>query len=487
MATKNFADFKAAHHPLAEASAIHDVYGGSIEKGKTRFIVTAAQNATPVHVNFWRALLHAAAQYDAQLIVIPLRYKNPTSAWTGSQENKEYWSPEVREFLMNQRLRINKHLSVLGDIKIVPTASSPLTGLEGFTGMESTIVGHTRLQFKTVPTPGASMAKLMTTTGACTVKNYTDSRAGKAGDFHHTLGAVLVEVEGGAFWLRHLNADSRGGFTDLDKRFTPKGMFSAPPPAAIALGDTHVEFTDKSVDIATFGPNGIVTELAPKRIFWHDLCDGYSANPHHYGNPFNAIAKQRSGLNSVKREVDNAIQFLRERTPTGTESIVVASNHDDFVRRWIIDADWKTDPTNAEFYLRSALAMVESTKMGKGGTEYPSPFTYWVNRAAIPGVRCLGADESYSVHDIEMGMHGNIGPNGARGSIKNLRRIGTKSMIAHGHGPGIDEGCTQIGTSSRLRLEYNAAGPSNWLHTHGLVHADGKRQLVTMINGRHRR
>ena len=77
-------------------------------------------------------------------------------------------------------------------------------------------------------------------------------------------------------------------------------------------------------------------------------------------------------------------------------------------------------------------------------------------------------------------------PNGARGSIKNLRRVGVRVMIGHAHSPGANEGAMQVGTSSRLQLEYNHGGVSGWLHTHGLVHANGKRQLVTIINGKYR-
>ena len=56
-------------------------------------------------------------------------------------------------------------------------------------------------------------------------------------------------------------------------------------------------------------------------------------------------------------------------------------------------------------------------------------------------------------------MHGDKGPNGARGSIRNLRRIGIRSVIGHTHSPGIDEGCYQVGTSTRLRLEIQVARP----------------------------
>jgi hypothetical protein len=77
-------------------------------------------------------------------------------------------------------------------------------------------------------------------------------------------------------------------------------------------------------------------------------------------------------------------------------------------------------------------------------------------------------------------MHGDKGPNGARGSLKNLRGVGVKSIIGHSHSPGISEGCYQVGTSSCLRLDYNA-GPSGWLNTHCVLYANGKRSLINII------
>lgn len=449
-----------------------------------RYLVTAAQNATPLHDGFWKALQIARIHYSAELLVIPLRYRNPTSRYeTDKAETDEWWDDQAVPFLWNVRKSLNENVAILGDIKIQPTAVEPLTGLEGFSGGESCIVGHTKLSFKTVPTPGHKMAKLMTTTGACTRKNYSDSRAGKHGEFHHTLGAVIVEIQGKRFWLRHLNANQDGSFTDLAVHFTPWGTRDAKPPEAIVLGDTHVDFTDPDVDDATFGSGGIVRTLHPRKIVWHDLLDAYSVNPHHRGNPFNAIAKLRSGLDDVAAEVRRAIDFVRARTGSA-HSYIVSSNHDDMLHRWILSHDWKSDPKNAEFYLETALEVARATKMGTGGTEYPRPFKHWVDKLRLPNITCLGG-EPLTIAGILCSMHGDHGPNGARGSIKNLRRIGTKSIIGHSHSPGISEGCYQVGTSSRLKLEYNQ-GPSGWLNCHALIHADGKRQLVVIIEGKWR-
>jgi len=87
--------------------------------------------------------------------------------------------------------------------------------------------------------------------------------------------------------------------------------------------------------------------------------------------------------------------------------------------------------------------------------------------------------------NVELGMHGNKGPNGARGSIRNLRRIGVKSVIGHSHTPGEDEGSTQVGTSTGLRLEYNS-GPSSWLQAHCALNDDGKRQLAVIVDGHYK-
>ena len=495
-APKNFKDFLDAHHPLAQSSKVREIHANPAPRGTVRYLFTAATNGTPVNSKVWLSILHMRKHLHAHLSVIQLRYKNPTSEWTRSQENAETWDEQTKPYWLNQRMRVNKNLVCAGGIKIVPTASDPLTGFEAFTGNESTIVGHTKYQFKTVAVPGAQMAKLMTTTGVCTLPNYTNSRAGAGGEFHHCYGVVLVERDKrGKFYLRHVNFTDDGVGIDLDTMYTPDGVETAPSPEAIALGDTHVRFTDPGVDRATFGKGGLVPTLKPKRIYWHDVCDGYGANPHHEGNPFNEQAKAISGYDDVEAEVREAVNFVAQRTPQGTVSYIVPDNHGDFLRRWVLKQDWKKISTVARaFYLRTALAMHEGTRMGPGGAEIPSPWAYWVDKfmSAVwdrerVKVVCLSGfgGEGSRVCGIQMDMHGHQGPNGSRGSIKNLRRIGVKSIIGHSHSPGVDEGAMQVGTSSRLRLEYNG-GPSSWLHAHGLVHANGKRQLVVIVDGKYR-
>lgn len=451
--------------------------------GIKRFVITAAQNGTPVHKGFLEALKQYCAFNGAELVVIPIRYKNPTSMWSESQSGAMVWADELKGYLYNQRKKLNDNLVLLADIKTLPTATKPLSAFEAITAGESGILGHTKLQLLTVPTPQGRLPKILTTTGAVTVKNYTDSKAGKLGEFHHTLGACAVDIVGKKFFMRQINATRDGSFIDLNYEYMPDTVYEAPPALAIVFGDTHRKFIDPAVEKCTFGEDGMVDRLNPEYLVFHDLHDGYAENPHHWGNPFVNLAKTEAKIHLVENEVMDDIEWLKSKVGD-RKGIVVSSNHDDFLWRWITKSDWRLDAPNAKFYLETALAMVRSTRMTPSGSDTVDPFVYWVNKLKGHNVsiRCLGRDESFQLGGIELSMHGDQGPNGVRGSRMNLRRIGVKSIIGHSHSPGIEEGCMQTGTSTPLKLEYNS-GPSSWLQCHAVLYANNKRSLLPIIDG----
>ena len=477
------------------------------------FVVTAAQNATPLHGAFWASLLQYCEFRGAELLVLPIRYKNATSRWTASQANEEWWldrpaapysiethAPETpdayyarmypnRKYLWNVRKDLNKNITVLGDIKIQPTAVSPLTGFEGITHGESGIFGHTKLQLKVVATPQGKYPKILTTTGACTVKNYTDTRAGKLGEFHHTLAAVVVEVDGPRFHLRQINAKSDGTFYDLDYLYDGSKrkpvQYSGVP--AIVMGDTHVEGIDPVVEKVTFGD--MIPFFQPRKLFWHDLEDGGSVNHWAAKNPFVTSARHYSEAGSASEEFYNALAFVSERTPLGTESFIVASNHNDWLHRWILDRDWKTlSPSDRGFYLKVAGKLYEQSKLLTGDeAERLNAFIMLAKEhfANIPNIKVLDYEESCMVEGIECGMHGHYGSNGGKGGLKSFGRIGVKSITGHAHTPGIEEGAYRTGTSTKLTRGYTH-GPSSWLNTHCLIYPNGKRTLLNIIDGKWR-
>ena len=61
---KTLGEFKEAHDPTYKILAPTVIYGRELKPAK-RFLITAAQNATPVHKTWWRVLRTSVAQYSA--------------------------------------------------------------------------------------------------------------------------------------------------------------------------------------------------------------------------------------------------------------------------------------------------------------------------------------------------------------------------------------------------------------------------------------
>ena len=449
-----------------------------------RYLVTAAQNATPAHEGFMNSLRTYAKAKDAELVVIPFRYRNPTSRFTKEGDDTEWWADELEPYLFAGRANFG-NVGIMGDIKTAATATKPLSGKDALSHAQSGIFGHPKVQLKTVPTFNSALPKINTTTGACTLLSYSDTALGALGEFHHTMGAALLEFEddGKGFHLRQINANDNGEFDDLDRHYAPSGVSAAGRAKALVLGDWHKDYALPSVELATFGPSGMVSTLRPEVIAWHDLNDGYATNPHHKGNWVIANAKAASGRFDARAELERACSYVAEHTPADTLSVIIPSNHNDFLSRWMLTTDPR-DLTGANFdlWVETAAAMKASARSTLKGTEYVDAFVYWARKffAGCSNVRVLERGESFAVADVELGLHFDRGPNGARGSLQNLRRIGTKIMGGHGHGPGIDEGGTQVGTATG-QLEYAVGGPSGWLNTHGVIYATGKRSLLNII------
>jgi hypothetical protein len=477
-------------------------------EGAKRYIITSAQNATPIEPEFFAALEVAAKHLGAELVVIPFRYKNPTSIWTKRQAEHEWWGtppilvghdengdPVYQDdpknpllpYLFNTRKKLCDTLVLAADVKIQPTASRPLSGFEALTGAESTIIGSPKMQLVSVAAPMGVSAKILTTTGACTRKNYTDTKQGKLGAFHHFLGAIVVEIDGPDFFLFQVNADRETGeFTHHENIYSSAGVRRAPRALGLVQGDTHVRFTDPDVDRATHGPGGIVEVLNPEQEVWHDTLDGYAVNHHHRDDPFIAAAKSKAGFGDIRKEVEQAVDFVRERTKGDRRSVIVASNHDDFLARWLRATDWRTAGVNTDFLLETALAVRRSARMTPGGAAYMDAFAYWVGRLRKGApIRCLTLKQGYKIGGVDVSNHGHKGPDGSRATMKNLARIGARTFTAHSHHFGIEEGHYKVATSSVLDLEY-VAGPSSWRQGHGAIYWNGKRTLLFVIKGKWR-
>jgi hypothetical protein len=473
------------------------VENGKVEttniSGFTRYIITSAQNNTPVHEGFLQTLNNYCEHNDAKLVVIPYRYRNPTSIWNENNKEAESWVAPLVPHIMDKMTRISDSFVLLANVKIQPTATQPLSGFDGYTGLDSAIIGHPKIQLCTVPTPSQHLPKILATTGTVTLPNYTDSKAGWKGEFHHSLAALVAEIdEDGNTHIRHVHGDDiTGHFYDLDKYYTPTEVTTNNRISALVTGDTHAEFMDDKVKAATYtGEESISKLLKPEVIVRHDVEDFYARNHHHRGNDLIAFGKHHFGRDNVEDSLQITANFIDETTYPDSVNIIVKSNHDEALDRWLKEAEPRYDPENAMLFHYLKFNQLKNVKMTETRFKTIDPFEFWchnpLNGKGLKNkdqTKFLKRDESFSVCGVELGFHGDIGPNGSRGSIKSFSKIGPKTIIGHSHSPGIYEGCYQVGVSARLDLEY-ASGPSSWLHTHCLIYQDGSRTLVNIIGGK---
>jgi hypothetical protein len=440
------------------------------DKKRKRFLITWAQNDTPVHEKFIQNLEKYADHIDADIHVIAGRYKNPTSVF--SDKNYETWSDRIIDYLDAGRHKVHKHMWIMSDVKIQPTAVDPMTGLQGMSGINSCVFGSPKVQLETIPVLEGNMPKMIMTTGACTIKNYTDSKSGKKGEFHHTLGFVIVEIKSETvFFARQVTATENGDFTDLFYKVEEGSVSRVKSIAACVLGDIHYGQHDEKLITKTLD---LFKRVKPENVVLHDVFDGLSVNHHESKDPFIQYRREMDGTNSLRLEVSEMLKGLELFKQYNVT--IVRSNHDDFLDRWLKTTDWRKCGTlkNSLEYMEYSAVLLRN--------EAPNGIIPYLINQRFPNYKTLGRSDSFVVNGWELAQHGDIGSNGSRGSLVQFRNMNTKIVVGHYHSPGRKDGALAVGTSTKLRVNYNI-GPSSWLQSHVIIHHDGKAQHITFIRG----
>jgi len=470
---------------------------GKPKKGTVqRYILSCLQNNTELNDKVWTNVLALAEFYNAEVNVARFTYnknaygKLSVKPGTGGNEDHELWyDPRAEPYFSDDDVELAPGLVWCGRQNTLPTAQRPLSGFEAYHGRKSTVIPHVKFDLKCVPSAMSEGTKFMYTTGTVGKMNYIQKRVGIKAEHHHCYGALLVEVDDqGHWWCRQLNADSKGRIYDIGVCVDEGKATAVNRVEAITWGDVHLQDIDPSVRKIAWGPGGVLDALMPKAQFMGDLVDP-PRSYHNMKDPHVVFEQYVLGRESMGDMCDNIVEFLNvESWREGTKTVVVNSNHDNMVERWLREADYRRDPVNALFFLNLQHAKYKAI------AEQDSSFhvcEYAMNeRGCSKSVRWLREDESYIIcrdakGGIECGMHGHLGPNGARGSAANLAKLARRINRGHSHTADITDGVYTAGTSSRLDLGYNK-GPSSWSHSFTVTFENGKRQIITIYAGKWR-
>ena len=447
-------------------------------RGK-RFVITSAQNNTHVSKPFLESLKQYCKSNSAQLIVSTFTYNKNGFQKSEKDSDGIWYDPSIRDYINNDAAFITDGLSYCGELNILPTAVNPLSGLDNYTNTASAIIPHAKMELKSVATPKQMDARLLYTTGAVTKRNYIQKKEGQKAEHHHSLGACVVEVDKDGDWfVRHIEYDKRKeGFYDLECWYSPDGVEHVRGVEAINFGDIHAAKITPEVSLSMWGsPNSPMEALKPKYVFLHDVHDQMARNHHNVKDPHFLYEMHVKGTESVQDEVKKSAQVIEQFRRPWCEVVVVESNHDLALMRYLKEQDYRKDPVNAIFFLELQLAAYEHVRDFK-------PFNVFEHACKLygmdtGGVTFLREDDTFVVAGIENAAHGHLGNNGSRGTINAYVTTGVKYNIGHSHSAGRKNGVCQSGVCV-IEQGYNKGNGSHSV-SHIVTYENGKRTHITM-------
>jgi hypothetical protein len=314
--------------------------------------------------------------------------------------------------------------------------------------------------------------QILLSTGAVTVPNYSDTKAGKKAEGKHKYGFVIVETseESEDFYIRQVEALKNGSFIDL--KYSVKGgtVTEIDNCKALIMGDTHCRWLDKEVHEVR--KVKLCGEIEPQYIIQHDIIDGDSVNHHEAKNPIKAFHRHETGRNLISAEIQEVFEYVRD-WGDDKKLVVVSANHNDWLDKYIINMDWKHDIPNALQYMDYAQILLKG--------EAPDGILAYLLNSEFDNVKTLGRDDSFMLLGVELSYHGDVGANGSRGNIKQFAKLSTPSVIGHSHTPSRIDDTLQVGAATNSRMEY-VKGASSHLNADVVLHNNGKCQHIIYIN-----
>lgn len=450
-------------------------------KSYRRFVITTAVAGKKAFVPFYESIQSYCQKNNAKLLLLP----SADIASTSTVIKKWVFDPIfINDSFVYEERQLNSKFFI-SNIKTSAKQINPTTGLSRIGQRNGSYVFASpkqSLEFvATSPSKEKSSMALMTP-GAITVSDYSNERylsdrTSYIAESDHVMGAIIVEIENDKmFHFRQIQANSRGEFVDLAKRYYPDGSVS-PEDAHFYAGDWHSGQTDEEV---IEGLGKMLSEIEVTDFYVGDFFDGYSISHHHINIPLKRVKKIKEGKHSLSQELKRGsadINWILERIQGSL--MMIKGNHDEVLERYLMNGNYIRDDNNhydaldlAKFYLEGKNVLKEAYAI-HGDILQPERMI-WIDR-----------DEEFKIAGVECGQHGDKGPAGTRATLLGLEKAYGNCIVGHTHSAAILRGVYRVGTFTTLKLEYNE-GPSAWTHTGCLVYDDGSRQLINFVNGEYR-
>ncbi len=442
-----------------------------------RFFITTAINGKKIDLKFYNTIKKYCEANNCLLLILPCADIASTKAkvsWTFAKELSE-------ELFIHQETKLNEKL-FLSNIKLSAKQINPTTGLSRIGQRNGSYIFASPKQSLEYVATSAQEDKIpmaLMTPGAVTISDYHNEkymseRTSYIANNDHVMGGVIVEIASDKkFHFRQVQANKRGEFVDLGIRYYPSGK-TKKETVTLVMGDYHCGWTDLDVKDAT---NDMFNTINIKDVVVHDFLDGYSVNHHIKNSPGQQAINHQNNRTNLQEEINlcvSEMNWLHERISGNI--IHTRGNHDDRLENWLLNAEYANDRENHYTGLKLATVLLEGKDPLKHAITTNKELKH-KNR-----ILWLSRDDEFKIGNVELGQHGDKGSNGTKGSLLSIEKAYGNCVVAHTHSGAILRGVFRVGTSTKLKLDYNK-GPSSWTHTHCLVSNDGSRQLINIIEG----
>jgi hypothetical protein len=439
-----------------------------------RFVITSAVNGNDLNSGFYLSLKNYCKINKAKLLIIPCEDK---SAVKNQFSKGWFFDPLIKdESFVFTETNLNNNISI-SSIRINVNQVDPNSGIGRLTHKQgSFIFGSPKQSLQYYPTSNLSFPRASMSTGVITNPKYdVHNRRTYISNKDHVLGAIIVEIESNEIYhFTQVQAETNGTFAHLGKAYS-KNKVKSYKPEAFVLGDLHAGEHDMEALNCFLN---VAKATGVKKLVLHDVFNGVSINHHEIDNLILRSKRSEKGELSLKEELRLTAEVLNDLMDKGFELIIVDSNHNDFLHRYLKAGTFIREPNNYSTGVELTAAYLKGV----------DPLIYGLNKYGQlkSKIKFLTRHEDYLIQGIQLAAHGDLGANGKRNPSKSgIENAYGSAVVGHSHTPGILRDVFQVGTTSKLKLGYNV-GSSSWSHTSCLVYNNGQRQLINSINGKYK-
>lgn len=441
-------------------------------------IVSAAVTGCKTHKGFLKAINSYAKKNEGTPLYIPVTDPASKAGWNICSDLGD-------KNIVFGDLALNSNIYISG-IKMSAKQIDPTTGLDRMGHKMSFIFGSPKQRLKVKANSSSMHPHVSIGTGAVTLPNYQterymSERTAKLAQLDHVIGSLIVELDDNdKYYFREIRANTSGAFADLGKLYKPDGKVLDYSPEYFVMGDLHPGETDPAAFECW---KEVISETKAKNVVVHDGFNGHSISHWLEGKIMDKAKMAAMGMTNLEQEGKICADKLKEILswlPKNGKLYMVPSNHNDFLKRYLNDKRFVRDHENFDFVVKNLIGPAMKGE---------DPAKVLVEMFLTPKERSRiiwwDQESNFRYAGVLLSAHGDLGPNGSRGTLANQESSYGACIVGHSHTPGRYRDAVQVGTTTYKKLGYTK-GPSSWMQTSALLYPNGAIQLINCIDGKWR-